>query len=256
LTSSASAQPFSDASPAAAQSTPAGPSAAVASDPNIDRAILQSTAMTQAAGTMTYNNYELILHGLTFGVTDNVQATLTVLSPISAEIPLVAFAALKGRLLSTSRVQVSIQGTVGYGHRFGGSDASAYTMGAGALASLCLRDDCSSLLSAAVNYQLAVDNSSMHYAHLAIYGGSLVHRLDSHVKLLAEVTSAAAGVMSASGEGNIDFVNMPGALFSYGLRFHTASIAGDVGFIKPVVKGNDGGFLMGFPFVSLSYRWQ
>ena len=32
-------------------------------------------------GSLTYNNYELLLHGLSYGITDSVQASVTVLSP-------------------------------------------------------------------------------------------------------------------------------------------------------------------------------
>jgi hypothetical protein len=36
-----------------------------------------------------------------------------------------------------------------------------------------------------------------------------------------------------------------------------SSIAGDVGFMKPVITDSEGDdeFLMGLPFVNLSYRW-
>ena len=50
--------------------------------------------------------------------------------------------------------------------------------------------------------------------------------------------------------------NLPGVLVSYGVRFHTNDIAGDVGFVKPFLDSGNDGFLMGIPFVSLSYRWN
>jgi hypothetical protein len=257
LASRASAQPLSASSQTAvAQAAPTGASAAAASDPNIDRAFLQPTAMTQPAGTITYNNYELILHGVTYGVTDNVQTTLTVLSPLSSDMPLLGFGAVKWRLLATSRFHLALQGSLGFAHQSSGTDASVYTMGAGAFASFCLRDDCSSLLSATVNYQLAANaSSSSDRAHVIIYGGSLVHRVGRHVKLLGEVTSAAVGA-STFGGGETNFENLSGVLVSYGLRFHTGDIAGDVGFIKPFVDEGDGGLLMGLPFINFSYRWQ
>jgi hypothetical protein len=71
------------------------------------------------------------------------------------------------------------------------------------------------------------------------------------VKLLGEVTG---GTSKASGS---DFSSIDGALVSYGVRFHTNRIAGDVGFIKPVsFNGDNGDFLLGLPFVSVSYRWN
>src|SRR5262249_54443327 len=82
------------------QAAPATPAAgATSADPNIDRGFLLPTAMTQPAGSVTYNNYELLLHGVTYGITDRVQGTVTVLSPIVRDMPFVGFAAVKGRIL-------------------------------------------------------------------------------------------------------------------------------------------------------------
>ncbi len=88
---------------------------------------------------------------------------------------------------------------------------------------------------------------------MVVYGGSIVHRVGRHVKLLGEVTSAAGGTTGASG----DLENLEGVLVGYGVRFHTNSIAADVGFLKPVATdGSDDDLLLGLPFASVSYRWQ
>jgi hypothetical protein len=79
----------------------------------------------------------------------------------------------------------------------------------------------------------------------------VVHRVGRHLKLLGEITSATGRAPGGS------FDNLGGALVSYGVRFHNEDIAGDIGFIKPVSSDGDGGdFLLGLPFVSVSYRWQ
>ena len=234
--------------------TPAAAPSATSTDPNIDRGFLLPTAMTQPAGSVTYNNYELLLHGITYGVTDRVQVSATVLSPIVREMPFVGFAAVKGQIVSTERFHLALQGSLGWGHDFSSADgdANVYTVGAGAFASYCLREDCSSLASASATYQLAFNPVATDPAHLVIYGGSVVHRVGSHVKLLGEVASAAGGVGFAGDSENVD-----GVLVGYGVRFHTDSIAADVGFMKPFTGGaDDGGFLMGLPFASVSYRWE
>ena len=72
-----------------------------------------------------------------------------------------------------------------------------------------------------------------------IYGGSIVHRVSNHVKLLGEVTSAAGRTATDGRLQNVD-----GVLVGYGVRFHTDNIAADVGFLKPIAtKGDDGDFL-------------
>ena len=236
------------------QAVPATPAAgATAGDPNIDRGFLLPTAMTQPAGTVTYNNYELLLHGVTVGITDRVQGSVTVLSPIVKDMPFVGFGAVKARVLSTDRFHLALQGSLGWGHAFQSSaeDPNIYTVGGGAFASYCLRQDCSSLVSASATYSLVMPGSASEAAHTVIYGGSVVHRVGRHVKLLGEVASAAGGVTGSS-----DFENIEGVLVGYGVRFHTNDIAADVGFVRPVGTGDDDEFLVGLPFVNVSYRWQ
>ena len=228
---------------------------ATAADPNIDRGFLLPTAMTQPAGSITYNNYELLLHGVTVGITDRVQGSVTVLSPIVRDMPFVGFAAVKGRVLSTERFHLAVQGSLGWGHAFDvdstTSDSNVYTFGGGAFASYCLRQDCSSLVSASATYSLVMPGSADEAAHMVIYGGSIVHRVSQHVKLLGEVTSAAGGVT-----GSNDLENLDGVLVGYGVRFHSNSIAADVGFLRPIGTDDDDEFLVGLPFVNVSYRWQ
>ncbi len=238
--------------------------AAASTDPNLDRGFLLPTAMTQPAGSVTYNNYELLLHGVTYGITDNVQASVTVLSPIVSDMPFVGFGAVKWRLSPTERIHVAAQLSGMYGHSFSDNlddgNQNIYSLGTGAFVSGCLREDCSSLLSASATYQLAflggpttLDGAeqSTRTTHMIVYGASLVHRVANHVKLLAELTSA-----TGKGGSQNDFDNLPGALASYGVRFHTANLAGDVGFVKPLIEDEDDSFLMGLPFVNISYRWK
>jgi hypothetical protein len=245
-------EPQTGAASVVAASPVAPATAATSADPNIDRGFLLPTAMTQPAGSVTYNNYELLLHGVTYGITDRVQGSVTVLSPIVRDMPFVGFAAIKGRIVSTDRFNLALQGSLGWGHLFDSSDVDGdlYSGGVGAFASYCLRQDCSSLLSASATYQLTFAGSSDNVAQTVIYGGSVVHRVGRHLKLLAEVTSA---VGHAGGETE----NLDGVLVGYGVRFHSDNIAADVGFLKPVTGGvSDGGFLVGLPFASVSYRWQ
>jgi hypothetical protein len=128
----------------------------------------------------------------------------------------------------------------------GSGDGGVFVGGLGALASACVRQDCSSLLSASATYERIGGGQSDNSGAL-VYGLSLVHRVGSHVKLLAEVASGTS--FSSSDLSN-------GALLSYGVRFYGNSIASDIGFIKPISSNGDSPFLMGLPFASVSYRWQ
>jgi hypothetical protein len=238
----------------------AAPAAGASLDPNIDRAFIQPTAMTQPAGSVTYNNYELLLHGVTYGITDDVQATLTVLSPITSDMPFLGAAAIKGRISPLPRLHLAAQATFGVLHAGnalndsgGTTDTNVVTLGMGGYATACLRDDCASVVNASVNYQYATNYNSAGGAHLVIYGGALVLRATEHVKVLGELTSAAGRDSSQRSFENID-----GFLISYGVRFHTGALAADVAFVKPVqtsVSTTDN-WALGLPFVSVSYRWN
>ncbi len=238
-------------SPTQLTATPASPAPA-ASDPNIDRGFILPTAMTQPKGTVTYNNYELLLHGVTYGVTDNVQSSLTVVSPIVRGMPFFGLASTKARFSPASRAHLALQGTLGFMHVLNdGESGTLYSLGAGAYASFCLRSDCSSLVSGSVSYSY-LTTGGPDTGYLLVYGGSVVHAVSDRVKLLAEVTSAGGGQNAAG-----DLKTVDGFLLSYGLRFHGTTFASDVGFMKPFdTSGGTGDFLLGLPFVSVSYRWE
>lgn len=230
---------------------PAAP-AAPAMDPNLDRGFILPTAMTQPAGSITYNNYELLLHGVTYGITDRVQASVTALSPITSDMPVFVVGSLKGRLLSTDRFHLAVQGSLTYLDDMRGQVYSGVTsVSAGAFGSFCLREDCSSLFTLSTTYSLASSGGDSSHAQGLVYGASLAHSVTPYFKLLGEVVSGS--LWTASGDSTFPH----GALVNYGARFHSSRMAADIGFVLPVSsEGPLGGFLLGIPFVSFSYRWS
>jgi hypothetical protein len=239
-------------------------SPAATADANIDRGFLLPTAMTQPSGSLTYNNYMLLLHGITYALTDRLQVSATMLPPVPAPLPLVGSISLKGRIFGDGRTHLAAQGLVNYGDRLEESGDAVASIGAGILVSVCLRSDCSSLLSGVVIYQLAFYGQDYEAStgHFVAYGASVVHRVSSHVKLLGELISATASTMV----GPDPFDNAPGLRVNYGLRLHGTRFACDLGFMKAVVTNTEDDddfllevpgdeFLLGLPFINLSYRW-
>jgi hypothetical protein len=220
----------------------------VAGDPNVDRGFFLPTAMTQPAGTLTYSNYELLIHGLTYGISDHTQVSVGVLAPLVREMPFVGTVSLKSRVLDAGRFHLALQGT--------GAVVSDTVgiLGAGVVGSYCLSADCASLFSASAAYSLGLPFGDDRANHSVIYGGALTQRLGRHVKLLVEVGFAAG--MDGDGGGNT-IEQLQGVLLNYGLRFHGETIAADVGFIRPVIVDADyeDPFVLGLPFVNFSYRW-
>jgi hypothetical protein len=238
-----------------AVSATAAEPAGVAADPAIDRGFLLPTAMTQPKGTLTYNNYEVVLHGLTYGVTDRVQVSATVFTPVGNL--LWGLAGLKAQVVATPRFRLALQGTAGGAtHETGNTESvgagAAYRresrgfLGSGLFASLCLDRECASLLSAGASHTSALGGPGAE--HVFLYDSSLVVRVSDGVKVLGEVTTGQGGTST-------DLTEPGGLLVSYGVRFHGKRVAGDVGFVKPYARqGSDGIFPLGLPFVSLSAR--
>jgi hypothetical protein len=227
-------------------------------DPNVDRGMLLPTAQTQPKGSITFNDYELFLMGLSYGVTDNLQVTATTLVPITTDMPIFVLSNAKLRLVKQGRLRLSAIGGVGFfNEALSFDDVSpdeeftTITVHGGAVASLCLSDDCHSLASASVTATRSFsDGESSDVAF--IYGGSVVAKVAKRVKLVGEI-------MSGGDLQNGSFNGADGAILSAGVRFFSEHIAGDIGFMRPLGIDDkdgedDGDFLLGIPFVSFTYR--
>ncbi len=83
----------------------------------------------------------------------------------------------------------------------------------------------------------------------------MVYKVGRRIKLLAELDSGGI-----AGDDYSEAAD--GGLFSYGVRFFTGEIAGDVGLIKlfctneNIAEDCDGPLVLGYPWLNFSYRWQ
>jgi hypothetical protein len=212
-----------------------------AGDPNLDRSFLIPTAMTQPKGSLTYSNYELGLHGLTYGFTDRFQGSVTILPPYVDDLPLIIALSAKGQVVRAGRIHLALQGSATMGS---GGDNSASVFSGGTLFSACTSDDCASLVT--LGLTALISSESQDY--ILAYSGSLTQKISEHAKLLLEAVSAAY-----HDEDN-GYDAAPGFLLNYGIRFHGHNFAGDVGFMRPIGFEDDGDIAMGLPFVNFTYR--
>jgi hypothetical protein len=221
-------------------------------DSNIDRAFLTPTAQTQPAGSLVFSDYELLFMGLTYGVTNDFQITAMTMVPLGEGAPWVGIFSGKYRLLKTGRLRVAAQGSAIFVREpqifDDSSQDTAWIYTLGGVASLCLDDDCASLASVTATTAFSSEGES---SNAFLYSGSLVHRLNRRTKLMLEYVSAAA----KSETGGWDAAE--GGIASYGLRFYSGEISGDIGFMKPVGENSDEAddeMPMGFPFINFTYR--
>jgi hypothetical protein len=239
------ASPLALAQPGATATvaTPAGPPtpSGASEDPNIDRGFLLPTAETQPAGSLTFNSYELLLAGLTYGVTDSFQVSATTLVPVAEGMPLVLTGSGKLRLLKTDRVRVALHGSL----TVVAEDDDQATLGTfGGTASLCMDDACHSMLSGSLG-GISVSEDTSDPFGAVYYGASIVHRVAARAKLLAELAAVAAD-FDEEGQEALTALN-------FGVRFFSANLAADLGFVVPLGEGDDE-LVLGIPFVNLSYR--
>lgn len=232
----------SDAAAAEAVITAVAPEEAdAAGDPNLDRGFLLPTGETQPAGSLVFHSTELVLAGLSYGVTDWAQVTVTGLVPVRADLPTLVNGMGKFRFVSTDRLRVALHGSVTYEEQ---GEESSYLLTSGATASFCLDDPCHSQLSGTVG---ALDRRG-HSERLSgpLYGATLSYRLGRRVKLLAELAGAT---IEHDGQQRDSHYAL-----NYGLRIFASQVAVDFGLVMPLVEAARDDTAVGYPFVALGYR--
>ena len=244
------AQPGTEAP--AAEQVPVGQQGRL-DDANIDRGWFMSTAMTQPAGTIAFNDYELLFMGLTWAPADRFQITATALTPIVSEMCCWGILGGKLRVLDAGRLHLAVLGSLLvasvtdidlYGNGKTPGRSTMWAAMAGGAASLCLDEACRSLFSAFLSTGFNQASAATEWP--IVYGASLVAG-GQHVKLLLEADSAALiGDVTTAARG---------AIVTYGVRFTSRNISGDVGFTRPFGENIDmGGLFLGVPILTFTYR--
>jgi hypothetical protein len=220
----------------------------VLEDANSGRAWLAPTALTAPKGSVSFTDSELILVGLTYGVTDRFQIGVGTMVPMFKGQPFIGTLTAKGQVITSGRVRIAAHGTITHISDGDGEAGTGATVGGAA--TYCLDAECHSLINGFVGTAFAItENSGNQYPILL--SGSIVGRLNKHVKLVGEIDTGFV-----PGE---DFEDV--YLGWYGVRFTSGSIAGDVGFVRPFGpdfdddNGDDEGeFLLGLPWINFTYR--
>jgi hypothetical protein len=215
----------------------------IVQDANAGRMWLSPTALTEPAGTWSFTDYELLLVGLSYAATDTVSISANTLLPIVEDMPFYLLVNGKAQIVRSGNVRVALQGAVIHA-RFDGEGATAAVLG-GAL-SYCIDPECHSLVNGYVGAGFAHEDQS---AVPLLVSGSLLYRINRHVKLMLEVdTGYIAGEINSASDVFLGW---------YGVRFTSKIIGVDLGFVKPFCAGDtdcSGGLVMGVPFVSFTYR--
>jgi len=217
-------------------------------DPHVDRAWFSPTAITQPAGTASFNDWELVLLGMTYAFTDNFQVTGVVVPPLVQDMPFIGMVSAKLGASLSDRVHIAAMAGVGYARIDDDDQGSA--AGLGGAISICIDEACGSMVSAYAYGVWFWEDTDDTFP--IAFGVSLLGRIARHVKVVIEVSSA--GLLAREDSGFAEAV-----VVGYGVRFFTGNIAGDIGFIRPFAFDSEDEFgdelILGVPAVTFSYRW-
>lgn len=219
-------------------------------DASVDRNILMPSAETINAGDVTFNSYELVFAGVTYGATDDIAVSGTVLLPIIKDFPRFASLTGKFRLYAASNDIFSLQPNVMY---FGVDGESAAILGVHALYDHIFDDQGRYTLSFAVGAMgvLGATSSGVDLTDGAVlsFSSAFSAHVGSFVKLMAELYLPGSITPHAT-----DLV-AEATLLNYGVRFFSSTIAVDLTFLRPIHPDAATPFLMGIPFVTFSARF-
>jgi hypothetical protein len=228
-------------------------------DANAGRNWLSPTALTPPAGTWSFSDYELLVVGASYGVTDHLVVSVDTMVPVISGFYW-GYASAKYQIVKAGRLRVAVQGgllavgsqntvttTDGMGNTVATS-SSVFTGGAdiGGALTYCLDAGCYSHVDGFVGTAFAYQSDASVPLE---FSAAVTARIARRVRLVVEADSAYLFGSDISGQ-------LDGILAWYGLRFTSRQIGVDVGFVKPVCSGcsTDGVLPIGFPVVSFTYR--
>jgi hypothetical protein len=222
-------------------------------DASIDRGFLVSHAETLGEGQVALNSYELVLAGVSYGITDDVQITLTTLLPIVEQMPVVLSPQVKWALLRTDNQILTAKFNVNYATSTNSDDNIS-----------------GGTISGGLSHDLYFDNEGRYAMFSGIDIGGVFGKVDSSWQMGEGMIMAAnlgfsaqvSDFLKVMVEGVVpayyaddtiqvsEVVNM-----TYGLRFFGDDLAADLGFIRPFGKDvDDMGLVMGLPYVAFTAR--
>ena len=220
-------------------------------DASIDRGFIVSHAETLGEGEIALNSYELALAGISYGITDDLQVTLTTLLPIVKNTPIVLAPQVKWAFFRTDNQVLTAKMNFNYATMPGESG------GGGSI-------------SGGLSHDFYFDNEGRYGMFSGFdIGGVFGHLEDdwdtgdglimaANLGFSAQVTD----YMKVMAEGILPAVYSNGKVevseivnFTYGLRFFGDDLAADIGFIRPLGKdAGDLDLVMGVPYVAFTAR--
>jgi hypothetical protein len=226
-----------------------------ADDAAVDRHLLTPTAQTLRQGEVSLTDWEVIGLGVSYGVTDAIEASFTTIVPWPAPI-FGGVAAVKVRVWGDAVATVSVQGVLEYAYNV--EETHVLTPGVAGLVDLHTQDG-TLLWSTSVGLMQpfafgggwAGRNTDRPLWALA--SGPVV-RVHPNIRLLAGVMALGGfGTTHVASDRNGEGLTAE-AVATYGVRFSGRTVALDLAMVRYL--GDQGGYwILGFPIGSITVRF-
>jgi len=234
-------------------------------DPNADRIGFFSTAEVLPKGTMSFNDYDIGLLQISWGVAKDLELSFTTTVPIFQGSLIIS---AKYQLVSTDRIRFAMQAYTGFFKTFiiGSSDDLLIAGGgASGILDVCVGHSCNSLISFGARFAGGVlrwDDPLMNTLLGYQVDANGIFRVSKRVKLFLGLSFNHLFASDGSGR---NFSGMGVFDLHYGVRIYGSRFAGDIGLIRPVftldkstvysVESVMRFMPMGYPFLSFTYKW-
>ena len=228
------------------------------SDASADRGIFFNRAETVGEGKTTFTAYELVFAGVTHAWSDDAQATVNFLLPITKDVPLFLLSNAKFVISRTQTLTFAIQGEFSYQAK---DEVSGGAFGGAALLDLHLSPRFSVHGQVGINTVWAnakvedpTDGEESDFGFDA--GNAGLFRIVGGASFKAsENLHLNAEVVLPGGYTNDEFTLVEEAtLIFYGVRFAGSGLSADLGFARPLVE-DPGPLVMGIPWLSFTARF-
>jgi hypothetical protein len=224
------------------------------SDAASDRGIFFNRAETIGEGNTTFNAYELVFAGLTHAWSDDAQATVNFLMPITKDWPIFMLSNAKFVVTRTQNLTLALQGELSYQSQ---NEDSGGSLGGVVLVDYYLSPRFSVHGQMGINTVWADDardDDGLSDGWFDIDAGSfgLFRMVGGASYALSDLVRLNTEVVIPGGyaDGEFELVEEATLIF-YGARFAGKNISADLGFTRPLVE-DAGELVMGVPWVSFA----
>jgi len=211
------------------------------------RGVIVPSAETLGKGDITFTSFELFFFNLSYGLSENTQASFSSVIPLIPGTPFGGVFSVKQKVMKTNRFQVSVMP-----HLTWAAGAEGAVIGLQVLADYALDPNGKYVISLSDNNIFALTGGDVITDGFFVNASvGLTARLRKKLALIVEANVPA---VAGNTEEGAQFSASELFTANYGFRYLSKNLSGDFTFLRLL---GDGGNLtpLGFPFVSFTAKF-